>query len=43
MHIVTHQSDAASGIGWALTRLGRSPGEIAFMHYVNTHREASGL
>ncbi len=43
MHIVTHQSDAAAQIGWALTRLGQSPGEIGFMQYVNTHRAAAGL
>jgi uncharacterized damage-inducible protein DinB len=43
MHIVTHQSDTANEVGWALTRLGQSPGEIGFMQYVNTHRDASGL
>ena len=43
LHIVTHQSDAVTEIGWALTRLGHSPGEIGFMPYVNTHRGASGL
>ena len=43
MHIVTHQSDLAAQIGWALTRMGQSPGEIGFMQYVNTHRAAAGL
>lgn len=43
LHVVTHQSDQASEVAWALTRLGRSPGEVGFMRYVHTHRGDPGL
>jgi uncharacterized damage-inducible protein DinB len=41
LHIVFHGADHANEVGWQLTRLGQSPGELGFMRYIDSHRPGS--
>ena len=36
-HIVNHRMDHGNEIGWYMTRLGHSPGEMGFVHYLDLH------
>jgi uncharacterized damage-inducible protein DinB len=42
LHLVTHAAEHTNEIGWALTKLGHSPGELAFMRFVDLHRSGPG-
>ncbi len=37
-HIVTHQLEHGNELGWHLTSLGHSPGELGFIGYVDQRR-----
>ena len=36
VHVVNHGAAHRDAIGWALTRLGHSPGELDFLDYVDS-------
>jgi len=40
-HIVNHRVEHGNEIGWALTELGQSPGDLGFMHYLDVERGSS--